>query len=309
MSTEEPEVLEVREDIDNLNKERTIDETYNEILNKSSILRWESERLFWMWKWLKVVVSELCIVYWSDKIAEYLQWYMNDIEMKEWKRGNLFDFIAFIEPNKKERTLLYDKLSEQSLENIVCTEEKKSREYYNSYPASYKLDFQWTIAEWKHLDTLLWKMSNFKCIWNFQFSAHTLEQFWFYEKLWESDWDVIKLLNELRNVLVSEEEVKLWTEIEPLLVKLEQRLTSLKEEVTQIDLNLLHSANKARDDFNANFSLESTDELDALVSSWLDAFKKSMKNLQKSVDDIKNRIEKEVQDLNEKKSSLLNIRY
>lgn len=294
--------------IDNSNKQSTIDETYSEILNKSSSITSSSEGLFAIWHWLRVVTSELCSIYWADKTAEYLQWYMNNGETWKGELGNLFDFISFIEPNKKERIELYNKLSEQSLENIVHNEKNTDWYFDDRYPASYKLDLSWIISEWKNLDTVLWKISNFKNIGDFRFHTSHLEEFWFYEKLWKSDWNVIKLLNELRAVFVDEEEVKLWREIEPLLVKLEQRLMSLKEKLHQIDLNLLNSASKSRDDFNANFSLENNEELDDLVRSWIEAFKNNIVNLQKSADDMKNIIEQDMQDLNEKKSSLLHIR-
>lgn len=294
--------------LQNWNKESTIDVTYNEILNKSSLISSSSEGLFNILKWLHVVTSELCIIYWTEKTAEYLHWYMNSEEIWKGNFGNLFDFISYIEPNKKERTKLYKKLSEQSLENIVHNEKNTDWYFDNESPAAYKLKLSWAIAEWKNLDTLLWKISNFKSIFDFSFHTSDLERFWFYEKLWKSDWNIIKLLNELRKVLVNEEEEKLETEIEPLLVKIEQRLILLKKEINQIEQNLLHSANQSRDDFNSNFSLKSTDELDDLVKSWIEAFKNHMENLQKSADDIKYRIQKEVQDLNEKKSFLLHIK-
>ena len=287
-------------------KQSTLEEEYNWILEESSIIKSNGEILFVMFRSFNVVIKELSEIYWTDKVIWYLKEFMSD---KNEQDNNLFEFIQFIEPDKKRRQELYEKLLVEWEKNAsLINDEEPLDGYYDMSSHQYANSVKQAVAEWQNLDTLIWKFSNFKHLFDFVFNGEMLEDFWFYEKLQELNWDVVKVMQELREVFVSERKEKLNERIIPLLSILDQKLVTLRKWFDQINSDLLDSVNETREGFNDSFPVSGVEEIDELMQSWIDALKQNIENLQKSADETRERIENDIKEMEEKRTSLLKIK-
>ncbi len=288
------------------NTTSSLEDKYNKILYESSNIKTNWEILSTVFDWLKVLIKELCDEYWTDRIVWLLREFLSDENEQD---NNLFDFIKFIEPNKIKRWELYKRLLDLWEETANWFKDEVSLNwYYNDFSSShYKLMVKSTVSEWKNLDTVLWKISNFKNSFDFRFNGEMLDYFWFYEKLRELNWDVISTLEDLRHIFVTWRQNELNDKISPLLEELGNKLSDLENDINEAESELLKSVNKARADFNENFSISSLEEVDDLTQSWIDAFKQSIEKLRESAENIKSRIEQEKKEAEEKRDMLLRI--
>jgi len=288
------------------NKIPSFEDRFQEVLNESSTIRWNSETLFEIFDWLKVLIKELRDEYWTDRIVWLLRGFLSDENEQD---NNLFEFIKFIEPNKSKRWELYKRLLDLWKETANWFEDEVSMNwYYSDFSSShYKLMVTQAIAEWENLDTILWNFSNFKNLFDFRFNGEMLDDFRFYEKLQELNWDVISTLEQLRNIFVIWRQNELNNKISPLLEELEEKISDLKKAINKTESELLESVAKARKDFSESFPIESLDELDKLRKSWIEAFKQSIDELKKSAENIKSIIEQEKKETEEKRDMLLRI--